>query len=166
VNWINLTQNMEQWRALVSTVRKFRTGNLLTRSATISFLRTLCHETILWIYISVVQFLLFATWGRILIASWIKQLTSNETVVDRDCFCTVKCPLLPGLLTRRFANLCIMSQWGLGMWIGFIGLRIGTGGGLLWTRLWTFGFHKMRGISRLAELSLSFLRRTLLHGVS
>jgi hypothetical protein len=28
------------------------------------------------------------------------------------------------------------------------------------------GFHKMRGISRLAERTLSFLRRTLLHGFS
>jgi hypothetical protein len=53
----------------------------------------------------------------------------------------------------------------LGMWIGFIWLRIGTGGGLLWTWWWTFGFHKMRGISWLAEHTLSFLRMTLLHGV-
>jgi hypothetical protein len=30
----------------------------------------------------------------------------------------------------------------------------------------TFGFHKMRGISWLAEHTLSFSRRTLLHGVS
>jgi hypothetical protein len=30
----------------------------------------------------------------------------------------------------------------LGMWIGFIWLRIGTGGELLWTRWWAFGFHK------------------------
>ena len=30
-------------------------------------------------------------------------------------------------------------------------LRIGTGGGLLWMRWWTFGFHKMREISWLAE---------------
>jgi hypothetical protein len=30
-------------------------------------------------------------------------------------------------------------------------LRIGTDGGLLWMRQWTFGFHKMREISWLAE---------------
>jgi hypothetical protein len=30
-------------------------------------------------------------------------------------------------------------------WIGLIWLRIGTSGGLLWTRYWTFGFHKMLG---------------------
>jgi hypothetical protein len=53
----------------------------------------------------------------------------------------------------------------LGMWIGFTGLRIGTGGKLLWTRWWAFGFHKMRGISWLAEHTLSFSRRTLLHGI-
>jgi hypothetical protein len=32
-------------------------------------------------------------------------------------------------------------------WIGFIWLRIGTSGGLLWTRYWTFGVHKMLGSS-------------------
>jgi hypothetical protein len=31
---------------------------------------------------------------------------------------------------------------------------------------WTFGFHKMRGISWLAERTLSFFWRTLLYGVS
>jgi hypothetical protein len=31
------------------------------------------------------------------------------------------------------------------------GLRIGTGGELLWMRWWTFGFHKMRGISWVAQ---------------
>jgi hypothetical protein len=34
--------------------------------------------------------------------------------------------------------------------IGSICLRIGTGGGLLWTRWWTSGFHKMLGGSRAA----------------
>jgi hypothetical protein len=28
-------------------------------------------------------------------------------------------------------------------WIGLIWLRVGAGGGLLWTRYWTFGFHKI-----------------------
>jgi hypothetical protein len=32
-------------------------------------------------------------------------------------------------------------------WIGLIRLRIGTSGGLLWTRYWTFGLHKMLGSS-------------------
>jgi len=34
----------------------------------------------------------------------------------------------------------------MGAWTGLIQLTIGTGGGLLWTRWWTFGFRKMRGI--------------------
>jgi hypothetical protein len=36
------------------------------------------------------------------------------------------------------------------LWNGSSWLRIGTGGGHLWMRYWTFGFHKMRGISWLA----------------
>ena len=53
---------------------------------------------------------------------------------------------------------------------GFVGtewkwLRIGTGGGHLWVRWWTFRFQKMRGIPWLAAESISFSRRTLLHGV-
>ena len=39
-------------------------------------------------------------------------------------------------------------------------------GGHLWIRWWTFGFHKVRGISWLAAEPVSFSRRTLLHGVS
>jgi hypothetical protein len=34
--------------------------------------------------------------------------------------------------------------------IGSMWLRIGTGGGLMWTRWWTSGFHKMLGSSRVA----------------
>jgi hypothetical protein len=34
--------------------------------------------------------------------------------------------------------------------IGSIWLRIGTGGGLMWTRWWTSGFHKMLGSSQVA----------------
>jgi hypothetical protein len=36
------------------------------------------------------------------------------------------------------------------VWIGSIWLRIGTGWGLMWTRWWTCGFHKMLGSSRVA----------------
>jgi hypothetical protein len=35
-------------------------------------------------------------------------------------------------------------------WIGLIWLSTGTSGGLLWTRYWTFGFHKILGISWVA----------------
>ena len=40
---------------------------------------------------------------------------------------------------------------GMEAWTGLIWLKIGTGGGLLWKWQWTLGFHKMRGISWLAE---------------
>jgi hypothetical protein len=42
----------------------------------------------------------------------------------------------------------------------------GTIGGLLWTRKWTFVFHKRCDILLLAQHTFSFWRRTLLHGVS
>ena len=45
----------------------------------------------------------------------------------------------------------------------FLFLMAGTH---LWVGQWTFGFHKMRGISWLAAEPVSFSRRTLLHGVS
>jgi len=31
------------------------------------------------------------------------------------------------------------------VWTGFSWLRTGTRGGLLWTRQWTFGFHRRQG---------------------
>jgi hypothetical protein len=36
------------------------------------------------------------------------------------------------------------------VWTGLIWLRIGTSGGLFWTRQWTFGFHEMVGGSWVA----------------
>jgi len=46
-----------------------------------------------------------------------------------------------------------MNLKGIGCWIwaGFIWLRIGTSGGILWIRQWTFEFQERRGISWLAE---------------
>jgi hypothetical protein len=41
------------------------------------------------------------------------------------------------------------------VWIGLIWLRIGTSGGLLWTRCWNFGFHKMLGSSWVAAQLLA-----------
>jgi len=49
------------------------------------------------------------------------------------------------------SNKCILNKWNGSIW-----LRIGTGGGLLWMRSWTFGFHKIRGISWEAEKFLAF----------
>jgi hypothetical protein len=44
----------------------------------------------------------------------------------------------------------LQAVW-TGAWTGLIWLRIGTGGGVLWMRQRSSGFHKMRGISWLAE---------------
>jgi hypothetical protein len=63
-------------------------------------------------------------------------------------------------------NKMDLREVGWGAWTGSIWLRIGTGGGLLWIRWWTFGFHKMRGVSWVAQDVFSFSGRTLLHGVS
>jgi len=53
----------------------------------------------------------------------------------------------------------IILKWifrrGIGTWTWLIWLRLGTGGGLLWIRKWIVGFHKMRGISWLAEIRLA-----------
>jgi hypothetical protein len=43
-----------------------------------------------------------------------------------------------------------LREIGWGAWTGLIWLGIGTGGWLLWMRLWTFGFYKIRGISWVA----------------
>jgi hypothetical protein len=43
------------------------------------------------------------------------------------------------------------TGWGGEAWTGLILFRIGTGDKLSWTWWWTFGFHKMRGISCIAE---------------
>jgi hypothetical protein len=45
-------------------------------------------------------------------------------------------------------------EWGA--WAGFSWLRTGAGGGILWMRWWTFLFHKIGGISWLAEDLLAF----------
>jgi hypothetical protein len=37
-----------------------------------------------------------------------------------------------------------VGEIGWGMWSGFTWLRIGTVGGLLWMRWWTFGFWRHR----------------------
>ena len=64
----------------------------------------------------------------------------------------------------------IILKWIFGKWeglkTGWSWFRIGTDGGPLWIQWWTFGLHKVRGISWLAAEPISFSRRTLLHGVS
>jgi hypothetical protein len=49
----------------------------------------------------------------------------------------------------------IVRKWDVETWTGSIWLKIGTGGGHLWMRLWAFGFHKIRGISWPAENQLA-----------
>jgi hypothetical protein len=54
----------------------------------------------------------------------------------------------------RIISERILEKLGGKLWIGFIWLR-NRGQCRLWTRQWTFGFHKMRGISWLAERLLA-----------
>jgi hypothetical protein len=54
----------------------------------------------------------------------------------------------------------VILKWGFKMWCGevwseLLWHRIGTGGGRFWMRRRTFGFHKMRWISRLAVVLLA-----------
>jgi hypothetical protein len=53
---------------------------------------------------------------------------------------------------RRWDNIkfILTGKDGRG-WTGFIWLKIGASGGLLWTRWWTLEFHKMREIFWLAK---------------
>jgi hypothetical protein len=58
-------------------------------------------------------------------------------------------------MRRREDNLRMNLMEIRWVWNGFVWLRIGTSGGLLWTQKWTFRFHKRRGISWLAEWLLA-----------
>jgi hypothetical protein len=40
----------------------------------------------------------------------------------------------------------ILKKWNGRMWTGFFWLPVGSNGGFLWTRQWTFGFHEVLGI--------------------
>ena len=62
-----------------------------------------------------------------------------------------KTPL--GRPTRKWEDNIKMDPQGVvcGAWTGSDWLRIEKSGGLLWVRWWTFGFHKMRWISWVAE---------------
>jgi hypothetical protein len=69
-------------------------------------------------------------------------------------------------ITRRWK---MGSEWilkiGLGVWIGFDWLRIGAGGGLLWVRLWTFGFLR-HGVRYFSHITLPPLRARSGHSVA
>ena len=47
----------------------------------------------------------------------------------------------------RIILKCILGKLAWRMWTGLIRLRTGTINKLFWTWLWTFGFHKLQGIS-------------------
>jgi hypothetical protein len=44
--------------------------------------------------------------------------------------------------TRKIIFEWILRKHGWKLWTGCMGLRLGSNGGLLWTRCWTFGSHK------------------------
>jgi hypothetical protein len=52
-------------------------------------------------------------------------------------------------------HIRILKRVELWVWTGYIWLRIGPSGGLLWTRFRTLGLYKMLGISWLAERLLA-----------
>jgi len=51
-----------------------------------------------------------------------------------------------GTMTKELTN-----KWEGSLRTGLISLRAHTPSGLLWIRWWTFGLHKLQGISWLAE---------------
>jgi hypothetical protein len=69
---------------------------------------------------------------------WYSVLGSTHTV---NLCSSVSNLYIPNCNIRR-----IFRKWDVGLWNGSSWLRIGTGGGQLWMRHWTFGFHKMRAI--------------------
>ena len=69
---------------------------------------------------------------------WLGNLVQRDHMED---------PSVDGRITLRW----ILRMWAVRAWTGLIWLRIRTGGGQLWMWWWTFRFHKMRGISWLAE---------------
>jgi hypothetical protein len=68
---------------------------------------------------------------------------------------------------RRWEDIleCFLEKWVRKIRTGLIYLRTGTSGGLLWTRWWTFGFHKKARNLLTTRVAIAF-SRTHLHGVS
>jgi len=46
---------------------------------------------------------------------------------------------------------CMSQKWDGRDWAGFMWLRIRTSDRLLWSQYWTFGFHRMQGVSQLVD---------------
>jgi hypothetical protein len=66
-------------------------------------------------------------------------------------YCVLGDPGVDGKIILRW----IFGKWDVRVWTGSSWIRIGTSGGHLWLRKWTFGFHKTGGISWLAENMLA-----------
>jgi len=60
---------------------------------------------------------------------------------------------------ERIILKSVLKKQDTRVWTGFIWLRKVSGGGLLWTRYWTFGFREKREISWLAERPLASQER-------
>jgi hypothetical protein len=60
----------------------------------------------------------------------------------------------------------IFTKWDWEAWTWLIWLRIGTGGGLLWMRKWTFGFHKTQENFLTSWGTVSFSGITMRDGFS
>ena len=73
----------------------------------------------------------------------------------------IPAPTKPGRIILKL----IFIKWDVETWKGLIWYRIGTGGGLLWMRRWTFGLDKIPGISVTSWITVSFSRTRLLHAV-
>ena len=80
--------------------------------------------------------------GELYTVFWLGNLRERDHLGDPDT-------------DERIILKWILRQWDLGVWTGSSWLGIVTGCGHLWMRWWAFGFHKMRGISWLAENRLA-----------
>ena len=72
--------------------------------------------------------------------------------------------LLNYWILKRILKVC---DWGGGAWTGLIGLRIVTGGELLWMRWRTFEFLKntVNFLTSCGPVTVSFSRRCFFHGI-
>ena len=66
-----------------------------------------------------------------------------------------KRPLGRPRIDRSIILRWVFRKWDVGVWTVSSWLRVETGGGHLWKWKLTFGFHRMRGISWLAENRLA-----------
>jgi hypothetical protein len=83
-----------------------------------------------------------ATWYRT--QSHAGMVWISESYRRRHAGVTTVCSILSQSVVRGKSEMLVVVRTGL------IWLRIGTSGGLLWTLLWTFGFHKFLGSSWVA----------------